>query len=205
MPSMGFYFFLMTRRPPRSTLFPYTTLFRSRRALVGEVAEPVARPRLLVGDRGGRARLGAGRRAPAQAALERLAGPGIVEHRAGRAGGHAPALRALRARVGRVGGVALEGRDADHGLRGLELAGLHVGARQLAPEAAGALLRMDREDAHQRFFRWPRLAPRSSWPMNSSSGIAAIVMPATPPRAPSSTDTREIVALSGASMTVTKS
>src|SRR5438445_9428553 len=24
-------FFLMTRRPPRSTLFPYTTLFRSRR------------------------------------------------------------------------------------------------------------------------------------------------------------------------------
>src|ERR1043166_167382 len=25
-------FFLMIRRPPRSTLFPYTTLFRSRRA-----------------------------------------------------------------------------------------------------------------------------------------------------------------------------
>src|SRR3989338_9079691 len=25
-----FYFFLMIRRPPRSTLFPYTTLFRSR-------------------------------------------------------------------------------------------------------------------------------------------------------------------------------
>src|SRR2546429_5951070 len=25
------YFFLMIRRPPRSTLFPYTTLFRSRR------------------------------------------------------------------------------------------------------------------------------------------------------------------------------
>src|SRR5256885_12907354 len=30
-----FFFFLMIRRPPRSTLFPYTTLFRSRaRALV---------------------------------------------------------------------------------------------------------------------------------------------------------------------------
>src|SRR2546426_12746016 len=29
-----FFFFLMIRRPPRSTLFPYTTLFRS-------VAEPV--------------------------------------------------------------------------------------------------------------------------------------------------------------------
>src|SRR6185436_717533 len=27
-------FFLMIRRPPRSTLFPYTTLFRSRRGLV---------------------------------------------------------------------------------------------------------------------------------------------------------------------------
>src|SRR2546425_9994563 len=26
----GFFFFLMIRRPPRSTLFPYTTLFRSR-------------------------------------------------------------------------------------------------------------------------------------------------------------------------------
>src|SRR5262245_62626457 len=28
-------FFLMTRRPPRSTLFPYTTLFRSVRFRVG--------------------------------------------------------------------------------------------------------------------------------------------------------------------------
>src|SRR5206468_5918835 len=28
-----FFFFLMIRRPPRSTLFPYTTLFRSRAAL----------------------------------------------------------------------------------------------------------------------------------------------------------------------------
>src|SRR2546430_13488770 len=28
-----FFFFLMIRRPPRSTLFPYTTLFRSAKAL----------------------------------------------------------------------------------------------------------------------------------------------------------------------------
>src|SRR2546427_11832484 len=28
-----FFFFLMIRRPPRSTLFPYTTLFRSGRGL----------------------------------------------------------------------------------------------------------------------------------------------------------------------------
>src|SRR3712207_7765632 len=27
---MCFFFFLMIRRPPRSTLFPYTTLFRSK-------------------------------------------------------------------------------------------------------------------------------------------------------------------------------
>src|SRR5260221_5419610 len=33
-----FFFFLMIRRPPRSTLFPYTTLFRSRRHL-----QPAAR------------------------------------------------------------------------------------------------------------------------------------------------------------------
>src|SRR5215213_9499389 len=29
-----FFFFLMIRRPPRSTLFPYTTLFRSHRTRV---------------------------------------------------------------------------------------------------------------------------------------------------------------------------
>src|SRR5256885_6310454 len=28
--SFSYFFFLMIRRPPRSTLFPYTTLFRSR-------------------------------------------------------------------------------------------------------------------------------------------------------------------------------
>src|SRR3712207_8516958 len=30
------FFFLMIRRPPRSTLFPYTTLFRSGQLLVGQ-------------------------------------------------------------------------------------------------------------------------------------------------------------------------
>src|SRR3712207_8336912 len=32
-----FFFFLMIRRPPRSTLFPYTTLFRSRLEVLPEV------------------------------------------------------------------------------------------------------------------------------------------------------------------------
>src|SRR5215510_15800740 len=40
-----FFFFLMIRRPPRSTLFPYTTLFRSHRGC------PRGRP----GDRPGEA------------------------------------------------------------------------------------------------------------------------------------------------------
>src|SRR2546427_9023323 len=31
---MFFFFFLMIRRPPRSTLFPYTTLFRSVKAKI---------------------------------------------------------------------------------------------------------------------------------------------------------------------------
>src|SRR3712207_7635307 len=35
LPSMGIaVFFLMIRRPPRSTLFPYTTLFRSARLVI---------------------------------------------------------------------------------------------------------------------------------------------------------------------------
>src|SRR2546423_1232270 len=32
---LAYLFFLMIRRPPRSTLFPYTTLFRSTRGLTG--------------------------------------------------------------------------------------------------------------------------------------------------------------------------
>src|SRR3712207_6854058 len=36
------FFFLMIRRPPRSTLFPYTTLFRSRRFESGEASLPPA-------------------------------------------------------------------------------------------------------------------------------------------------------------------
>src|SRR5205085_11952068 len=32
-----FFFFLMIRRPPRSTLFPYTTLFRSRARLDDDI------------------------------------------------------------------------------------------------------------------------------------------------------------------------
>src|SRR3712207_9301496 len=58
------FFFLMIRRPPRSTLFPYTTLFRSGR---GDAARAVRRRRsrgspqprqdsLKIADNGGRDR-----------------------------------------------------------------------------------------------------------------------------------------------------
>src|SRR5256885_12298714 len=46
--SVLFFFFLMIRRPPRSTLFPYTTLFRShivRRAEIHGPPTPRARHR----------------------------------------------------------------------------------------------------------------------------------------------------------------
>src|SRR5258708_18613611 len=38
-----FFFFLMIRRPPRSTLFPYTTLFRSRGCHLGQVGGQACR------------------------------------------------------------------------------------------------------------------------------------------------------------------
>src|SRR5215469_3914811 len=50
LPRFLFFFFLMIRRPPRSTLFPYTTLFRSRpspardRGLPGRGRQPPAGP-----------------------------------------------------------------------------------------------------------------------------------------------------------------
>src|SRR5688572_33054373 len=46
----SFFFFLIIRRPPRSTLFPYTTLFRSRvEGLLHRV--PEAAVAVVVGDR----------------------------------------------------------------------------------------------------------------------------------------------------------
>src|SRR6266705_7011610 len=38
-PESPFFFFLMIRRPPRSTLFPYTTLFRSHELRASLVSE----------------------------------------------------------------------------------------------------------------------------------------------------------------------
>src|SRR3989440_8043923 len=69
----------MIRRPPRSTLFPYTTLFRSQRA---RPARPVARGRCTGrarrprgSGRGNRAARWLGARPPQAPGLARLAGP----------------------------------------------------------------------------------------------------------------------------------
>src|SRR5256885_16786181 len=115
-----FFFFLMIRRPPRSTLFPYTTLFRSRaparyavqggrqrairdrrenprharrlhRALAGARRQDQARER--------RRRQGAARRAPRGRARAQL-----VDGTEGRLGG------GMRRRGGRGGGHLLAGR-----------------------------------------------------------------------------------------------
>src|SRR5574344_2884632 len=44
----GFFFFLMIRRPPRSTLFPYTTLFRSTGHGRYERIDPARMPNLYI-------------------------------------------------------------------------------------------------------------------------------------------------------------
>src|SRR6201997_5842983 len=49
-----FVFFLMIRRPPRSTLFPYTTLFRSQRRVVPGVRSLVVHDRHRYGGHGRR-------------------------------------------------------------------------------------------------------------------------------------------------------
>src|SRR3712207_7634678 len=60
----------MIRRPPRSTLFPYTTLFRSR---LGADIESVSRP-----PAGTKSAFAGDLRAPAQAPRERAKAPGAV-------------------------------------------------------------------------------------------------------------------------------
>src|SRR2546425_2264784 len=47
-----FFFFLMIRRPPRSTLFPYTTLFRSQERPPRQPPGERAQPETAQGDNG---------------------------------------------------------------------------------------------------------------------------------------------------------
>src|SRR4051794_9431014 len=43
-PALLRFFFLMIRRPPRSTLFPYTTLFRSQAKNLGSASKAISAP-----------------------------------------------------------------------------------------------------------------------------------------------------------------
>src|SRR6266542_6606064 len=84
-----FFFFLMIRRPPRSTLFPYTTLFRSGRlpAAARGAELPAADPspaRAAAGgrQRGGQRPGGQRRRVPDLDRCRRDGGAGLLPVRA---------------------------------------------------------------------------------------------------------------------------
>src|SRR3712207_8157312 len=62
------FFFLMIRRPPRSTLFPYTTLFRSILAAIRRIGRSPADLTSIVLSHGHRSHIGG------LAALKRLTG-----------------------------------------------------------------------------------------------------------------------------------
>src|SRR2546421_10901234 len=71
-----FFFFLMIRRPPRSTLFPYTTLFRSRRLVGASLRQRAA------GGRAARHHAGALERArrPSREPTPALASAATIRH-----------------------------------------------------------------------------------------------------------------------------
>src|SRR2546430_15971022 len=105
-----FFFFLMIRRPPRSTLFPYTTLFRSLRRR---------------GDRRGRCRSRGARQARARrpdARSERFHGARVAAARPRDRGSAIPPAcrghtRDVRGRGG-GGGAARERKSVVEGKRG---------------------------------------------------------------------------------------
>src|SRR6266498_5875171 len=117
-----FFFFLMIRRPPRSTLFPYTTLFRSReahapaRARAASATGPRRRPGPARGNRGARSRaqplaLGVEERSEAdgrlvEAAVDRDEELGAVARQLGGHPGHSDHLAQL--------GTPARARDPAH-------------------------------------------------------------------------------------------
>src|SRR5258705_7204755 len=84
-----FFFFLMIRRPPRSTLFPYTTLFRSR-----PTADHVGRGQANAD--------GIERRAPPLGTFVRASQPELAGGEAQRSEEHTSELQSLRHLVCRL-------------------------------------------------------------------------------------------------------
>src|SRR5256886_5793638 len=133
MPSscIFFFFFLMIRRPPRSTLFPYTTLFRSiRLAAAAPGAAAVASVRS--GARSG-------------PLLQRPALRGLGHHRQLTVARGTPVLRrgqtgaAVRERQRRTAAGAARGpgRDTAAHLLGRRGAAAHTAAGGVAPLGGG--------------------------------------------------------------------
>src|SRR3712207_5375773 len=119
------FFYLMIRRPPRSTLFPYTTLFRSVRLGVRRAdhqalpGPPLRRPvRRRDGTGAARAAARLRRRVPGRAAAGRRRGLPVLLDPALRHGLHGglrpPALRTGRRRADVRGRAAPAGRAARH-------------------------------------------------------------------------------------------
>src|SRR2546427_6932412 len=118
---MPFFFFLMIRRPPRSTLFPYTTLFRSRLPRVRD-REGALLPKKGAPGPGRRARSGGHRRG---ARARRGPAPVVL------AAGH----------VGAAGGLARPRRKPPRGedaaRRGRLVRGLEADAARAVGGVAG--------------------------------------------------------------------
>src|SRR5258705_9099861 len=87
---MLFFFFLMIRRPPRSTLFPYTTLFRSPEIQEGDL--PAGAEQVVA-----RVRVAVERVRPVQAAEHEA-----VDRLGGRSEEHTSELQSLRHLVCRL-------------------------------------------------------------------------------------------------------
>src|SRR5690242_10244800 len=79
--SISYAVFCLIRRPPRSTLFPYTTLFRSRAAADGEVGVAHLRGDGAPGQALARHVLGEARRHPAQLVVQALAVGDVLRER----------------------------------------------------------------------------------------------------------------------------
>src|SRR5256884_4272675 len=179
MPCTLFFFFLMIRRPPRSTLFPYTTLFRSplhgHHVLSGDAVRDgydQADPRV----RGLHDGVGAERRGDEDEARH---GAG-VRHRFFRCVEHGPA---------EMGGAALAGGDAAHDVGAVGDHFLRVErplvAREALDDDAGFLVEQDTHAAPA------RAASRAATTCSAASASVSAVRILSPPpfriRRPSST------------------
>src|SRR2546427_8666168 len=138
-----FFFFLMIRRPPRSTLFPYTTLFRSRIPAGAE-------------GRGGYPLAGA-RQNHRRLALFRVRKPAVFHHVAD----SPPIVRVRRQDRGYLHHHPARSRRAAHGAPGHSRLRLSFGSHAILREARNRLANSAGgvSPAAQSYFRARAFAP----------------------------------------------